>query len=237
MKTAPPPANIPAKITKIEQPAPDVRIIHVQPLKHYDYLAGQYCFVQTDDNPDMARPFSIACAPNDDNHIEFHIKYSGYSVSEWLFNAAKIGSIIYLSDPCGDCTYRNHNSKSRPILAIAGGVGISQIKAIIEQLITDHSAREIILYEGVRRRHDLYLIEYWNILESTLHDFNFRPVFSEEEQQQSKQRTGLVGHQVSLEMDNLHDYDIYLAGPPAMVDDVIPRLIEKDADPQKIFKD
>ena len=231
-------SDIPVKILNIEEPTPDVRIVYAQPLKIYDYKAGQYTFIQTDEDEELARPFSIANAPNDENIIEFHIKYTGFSVSEWIFKKAAKGSIFSISDPQGDCTYTTHQHSQRPILAISGGVGISQIKAILEQLITNHSAREIILYEGVKRSHDLYLIEYWENLEDQHEGFEFRPVFSEEDMPEDKfMRTGLVGHQVCMEIDNLDAYDIYLAGPPAMITDIVPRLIEKGADPTKIYKD
>lgn len=231
-------ADIPARIINISAPAPDIRIVRAQPLEPYNYKAGQYTYIQIDDDETQTRPFSIAQAPNDDNTIEFHIRYSGFSVSEWMFKKAQIGSLFSISAALGECTYASHTNKTRPILAISGGVGISQIKAILEQLINDQSDREIILYEGVKRIHDLYLIKHWESLENQLNKFKFRPVFSEEHTPEEEfMRTGMVGQQVCLEINNLDDYDIYIAGPPAMINDTHERLIANGANPKRIFKD
>jgi len=183
--------------------------------KKINYRAGQYIEIVNEDGE--TRPFSIANAPNGTADIELHIRHT----VESPFLSDVIDQIlqqepIQLIGPGGKNIYRDEPSDK--VIFLAGGTGLSPLKAIIEQLLQQQSKQAIHLYWGARNLNELYLdkqIRQW--AEQHPH-FDYTPVLSEPTPEDKWQGlTGFVHEAVVNTYPEMTDLQVYAAGPDIMV--------------------
>src|SRR6202044_3657442 len=101
-------------------------------------------------------------------------------VSNALVRYTSPGSQLVLGPSLGTMTLER--SAGRDLLCVAGGTGLSPVKAIIEQAVRESSVtrRRIYLYYGARRREELYdLPDLWR-LEDAFSGFELIPVTSDD---------------------------------------------------------
>ena len=92
--------------------------------------------VQTPRWPRVWRPYSIACMPRDDGLLMLHVKaVPGGWVSSALVRYTSPGSQLVLGPPLGTMTLER--AEDRDLLCVAGGTGLSPVKAIIEQAVRE----------------------------------------------------------------------------------------------------
>ena len=143
--------------------------------------------------------------------------------SRWLGQHALVhhtapGAELVLGPPLGTMTLAG--AGDRDLLCVAGGTGLSPIKAIIEQAVRESSAtpRRIYLCYGAKRRHELYdLPDLWR-LQDAYSGFELIPVTSDDPAFEGMQ--GNVGRVAARYMPHT-DCDAYVAGPPEMVRETI----------------
>ena len=177
-------------------------------------LPGQYLDVLLDDG--RRRAFSIANAPHEDDAIELHVRrVAGGGFTGRVFESLVIGDHLRVEGPLG--TFVPREDRERPILMVAGGTGFAPIKALVEHFLHLGSRRPITLYWGARAAEDLYLRalpERWQAQSAT---FRFEPVVSDAEFADGL-RTGLVHEAVLEDHPDLSAFDVYMSGPPALID-------------------
>jgi len=103
------------------------------------------------------------------------------------------------------------------LLLVAGGTGFAPIKAIVEHFLHLGARRPMMLYWGARRADELYLRtlpEHWA---RNVPGFGFVPVISDPEQS-AHLPVGLVHEAVLADHADLAAFDVYMSGPPAMID-------------------
>jgi CDP-4-dehydro-6-deoxyglucose reductase len=88
---------------------------------------------------------------------------------------------------------------------------------MLEHAIHTGLDRTIRLYWGVRARRDLYLPELPNQWAQALPDFAYTPVLSEPDPDWTG-RVGYVHEAVIADHPDICDFDVYMSGPPAMVE-------------------
>lgn len=178
-------------------------------------LPGQYLDVLLDGG--KRRAFSIANAPHDDDAIELHVRrVSGGGFTTSVFDDMQNGALLTVEGPLGTFVPREHSE--RPILLMAGGTGFAPIKALIEHFLHLGSRRSMTLYWGARDPADLYLRglpERWALEVPTFH---FVPVISDSELELPGLRRGLVHEVLLQDHPDLAAFDIYMSGPPTMID-------------------
>ena len=133
------------------------------------------------------------------------------------------GSLLRIEGPLGQFVYRPGD---RPLLAIGGGTGYAPLKAILREVIESGSRREVVLYWGARTPEDLYEDAWLRSLAARHARFHYTGVTTE-----------LVHEAVLRGVAGLAGFDIYAAGPPAMIDAVRAALPRQGADPERIFFD
>jgi CDP-4-dehydro-6-deoxyglucose reductase, E3 len=207
--------TLPLKLMRKDRLADDVmRLDLIAPRgERLRYLAGQYLDILLPEG--KRRAFSIANAPHDAEHIELHIRnVAGGGFTHFVFDELSIGHIFRIEGPLG--TFVPREDSERPMLFMAGGTGFAPIKAIIEHFLHLGTRRSMHLYWGARTAADLYLRalpERW-ARESQL---RFTPVLSATEDAEGAQ-IGLVHEAVLVNHPDLGAFDVYMSGPPAMID-------------------
>jgi NAD(P)H-flavin reductase/ferredoxin len=184
------------------------------------WLPGQYVDLHVPDAPGVRRSFSIANLPGE-GRIELMIKrYPGGRLSGMLGEQIKPGSQLAFTGPYGAFHLRR---SERPILMIAGGSGMAPVLALLRQLAREGCERPVRFFYGARSEHDLFALEEIAALGERLADFRFTPV------------TGRFVHEAIDE--ELPAPDVYMCGPPPMLEAAEAMLIGRGVDAGRIFQD
>jgi len=204
-----------AEVVGNEQRRPGIAILTVASYLPLPYEPGQHLTMQTPRWPKVWRPYSIACRPREDGLMTFHVKaVPGGWVSNALVYHTEPGTELILGTALGTMTLRR--AGGRDLLCVAGGTGLSPIKAIIEQAIKESTEcpRQIHLFYGARTREDLYdLPELWHLVDA-YQGLQLTPVASDDPAFDGMQ--GNVGRVAARYMPH-RECEAYVAGPPAMV--------------------
>ncbi len=230
----PAPALYDGRVTSVDSIAADTRIVSIAledksgRALHLDHLAGQYAHLHAEGYE--PRAFSIASAPHEPE-LEFHIKSTGRGISNYIFEQWEEGTKVKLEAPFGAHYWR---PSTRPLLALAGGVGIAPIKAIIGAHFAHAPHAPATLYWGVRDEAHLYLDTAFITLSDRNPDFTYVPMVAGET---DIRRKGFIGPAAVEDFPDLSRHIIYMAGPAAMVQATLPLLLEHGAQKDFIFSD
>jgi len=132
-----------ATVTRILEETADTRTYVLEP---HDgpliYQAGQFCTfkVQVDGN-DLYRSYSMSSAPETDAEFTTTVKrVPGGAVSNWMHDNIAEGDEVELTRPAGRFYLR---TATAPVLAFAGGSGITPIMSLIKSTLatTDRTVR------------------------------------------------------------------------------------------------
>ena len=118
--------------------------------------AGQYAAI-TFPGVDKPRCYSFAESPEDENpgeHTFFVRQVPRGEVSKWITGGERIGERVELAGPLGNFKL---DSSTDPMVCIAGGSGMSAIKAIVERAAALSVARDCYFFYGARTQNDLLL--------------------------------------------------------------------------------
>ncbi len=143
------------RVSAIHELTQYISEIVLQPvMQSLSYNAGQYVHVIQNE---YSSPLSIACAPNKDKTLEFHLYHSpdNYNANE-LLRVAKEHKEWKLRGPFGHCTSDKLQINS-PIIFLAHNTGFAPIKAVIEALKQSTAKQSIHLYWSVPRHQHFYL--------------------------------------------------------------------------------
>lgn len=177
-------------------------------------LPGQYLDVLLPDG--KRRAFSIANAPHEDDTIELHVRrVSGGGFTTRVFDEMGPGALLRVEGPLG--TFVPREDSERPMLLMAGGTGFAPIKALVEHFLHLGSLRPMTLYWGVRDPVDLYLRGLPEAWAREVPNFRFVPVVSDSELAGTL-RSGLVHEALLEDHADLSGFDLYMSGPPTMID-------------------
>ena len=210
--------TLPSRIEKLERLAPDVIEMHLRlpASERLQFLAGQYIDILLKDG--KRRSFSLANAPHDDALLQLHIRHVPDGLfTEQVFSSMKLRDILRFNGPHGSFYLREDSKK--PMILLAGGTGFAPIKALVEHAIAENCERRIYVYWGAKARVDLYmpsLPEQWPAAHQNI---SYIPVLSEPaENDQWHGRTGLVHQAVTVDHENLADFQVYACGSPGMIE-------------------
>jgi CDP-4-dehydro-6-deoxyglucose reductase len=210
------PRVLPCRVDRLEHLAHDVvrLFLKLPENQRLQFLAGQYLdFILPNGH---RRAFSIANAPHDDAFIELHIRHvTGGEFTDQVFSTMREKAILRIEAPLGTFVLRENST--RPIIFMGGGTGFAPIKGMIEHAIHVGNDRPMWLYWGVRSRRDLYLPELPLQWEATRPEFRFIPVLSSPDADW-RGRVGFVHQAVVEDHPDMSGFDVYMAGPPVMVE-------------------
>jgi CDP-4-dehydro-6-deoxyglucose reductase len=196
-------------------------------------LAGQYLDVLLPDG--KRRAFSIANAPHTHETLELHIRHvAGGGFTGRVFETLQPGAVLRVEGPLG--TFVPREDSERPLLFVAGGTGFAPVKALIEHFLHLGTRRPITLFWGARRADELYLRalpEHWA---RTTAGFRFAPVVSDPEFAAGL-ATGLVHEAVLAQTPDLAGMDVYMSGPPPMIDAGRRAFVEAGLPEERLYYD
>lgn len=215
-------------VVSIAEVAPAVFDVVVSTPAPLPFRPGQFAIVHGPQ--DQRRCYSFAGEPGDST-VRFVVKqYDGRPVSTWVSTLSP-GDRVRFEGPYGDVWLRE---SGRPMLMIAGGSGISAILGLVRDAAANARDRELTVLYGARTAADLALLDELGDL-VTAHGRGRLVAVVESG---PAPHGGIEGRVTDpLATLDCAGSDVYLAGPPAMVDAVDLVLLERGAARDQLFVD
>ncbi|MEX0732100.1 MAG: CDP-6-deoxy-delta-3,4-glucoseen reductase [Aquisalimonadaceae bacterium] len=212
------PRKLPCRVARMEPLAHDVMrlLLKLPETERLQFLAGQYIDILLRDG--RRRSYSLANAPLDDALLELHVRnVPDGRFSGQVFGEMKEKALLRLEGPLGSFYLREDSD--RPILMLAGGTGFAPVKSMLEYAFAIGMDRPIHLYRGARAMRDLYLDALPLRWAEQHPQFSYTPCLSDPAPDDQWQgRIGLVHNMLLQDYAALGDYDIYMSGPPGMIE-------------------
>ncbi|KQX25617.1 MULTISPECIES: benzoate 1,2-dioxygenase electron transfer component BenC [unclassified Sphingomonas] len=147
-------------------------------------------------------------------------------MSRWLAEEAKPGARMSFVGPFGSFFLR---AVDRPVLMLAGGTGLAPLLSMLEILADEGTDQPVHLIYGVTRPRDLVEIDRIEALAARLPTFSWASCVVDPNGDHVLK--GYVTDHLGDEHLHGGDCDIYLCGPPPMVEAVRGFLRDKDVEP------
>ncbi len=179
------------------------------------FLPGQYVNIQVP-GTDETRAYSFSSRPGS-RALSFLIRnVPGGLMSSWLVGKAKSGDKVTLTGPMGVFYLR---PVERPLLMLAGGTGLAPFLSMLERLKEKGCDQPTHLIYGVTNDDDLVCVSALEAFAAEIDNFSFKTVVASDASDHP--RKGYVtGHMEDAPIND-GDVDVYLCGPPPMVNAVL----------------
>lgn len=199
------------------------------------FKAGQYLEIILPSGKHC--PYSIACAPANNEHLELHIRPTpGSDDSSQIEELIRKPGYFEISGPKGDCII--DQVPDQPLLLLAASTGITQMKSILEFLFELEIRKPISLYWGIVAPDDLYLDQLCKKWATRFALFSYTPVLSEPDESPTWDgATGLLADAVVTAVSDLSNHLVYIGGGPAMVQATARVLLDNSVSIDNIHSD
>jgi len=179
------------------------------------FLPGQYANIAIP-GTDQTRSYSFSSGPGAEQ-VSFLLRNTpSGALPTYLRERAQEGDRIEFHGPLGSFYLR---PIQRPLLCLAGGTGLAPFLAMLHKISSDGgSPHPIHLIFGVTNDADLVKLDELEGYTKALPNFTFACTVADESS--SYPNKGYVTRYIEPEHLNGGDVDVYLCGPPPMVDAV-----------------
>lgn len=224
-------ARFDAAIREVRQLSPSTISLTIEgeALSTLAFLPGQYVNLQVPGSA-QTRAYSFSSMPRE-GQVSFLIRnVPGGLMSSFLTGMAKSGDAISLAGPLGSFYLRDIQ---RPLLMLAGGTGLAPFTAMLEKIAEQGSPHPLHLIYGVTHDADLVEMDKLADFARRIPQFTFTACVAHADSQHPHK--GYVTQHI--EPAHLHDgeVDIYLCGPPPMVEAVSTFIRERGIQPAHFY--
>ncbi len=227
--------RLPCRVHKMQRLSEDVMALFLKlpGFEPFEFLAGQYADILLADG--RRRSFSMANPPHDAQILELHVRrVEGGAFTSHVFGHMKERDLLRIEGPLGQFYWRDESG--RPAIMVAGGTGYAPIKSMLRHVYEDRQPHPVHFYWGARDLAGLYDKDV-----GARHDwsgFAFTPVLSEPAPGDGwRGRTGMVHRAVFEDKPDLSPFDVYMAGPPGMIEAARKDFVAAGLAPDRLFFD
>jgi ferredoxin-NADP reductase len=193
----------------------------------FRYTAGQFCTFRTElDGESVVRCYSMSSSPDVGDPLTTTVKrVEGGRMSNWMNDALDAGDTIDVMRPAGLFVLRDSDA---PIVAFAGGSGITPVISIIKSALAT-TVREVqLVYANRRADSVIFADELARLARESggrlvVHDHN------------DEERGFLDAAQCAALIGEGDDADFYVCGPGPYMDVVEMALATIDVEPGRVF--
>ncbi|ENB9662822.1 benzoate 1,2-dioxygenase electron transfer component BenC [Pseudomonas putida] len=198
-------------------------------LSRLAFLPGQYVNLKVPGS-EQSRAYSFSSLQKD-GEVSFLIRnVPGGLMSSFLTNLAKAGDNMSLAGPLGSFYLR---PIQRPLLLLAGGTGLAPFTAMLERIAEQGSEHPLHLIYGVTNDFDLVELDRLQALASRIPNFTYSACVANPDSQYPQK--GYVTQHIEPRHLNDGDVDVYLCGPPPMVEAVSQYVREQGITPVNFY--
>ncbi|MDD0975979.1 benzoate 1,2-dioxygenase electron transfer component BenC [Pseudomonas fontis] len=198
-------------------------------LSRLAFLPGQYVNLGVPGSA-QTRAYSFSSLQKD-GEVSFLIRnVPGGLMSSFLTGLAKAGDDMTLAGPLGSFYLREIR---RPLLLLAGGTGLAPFTAMLEKIAEEGSAHPLHLIYGVTNDFDLVELDRLEDFAARIANFSFSACVANPDSQHPLK--GYVTQHIEPRHLNEGDVDVYLCGPPPMVEAVSQYIREQGITPANFY--
>ena len=209
-------ATLTATVAEVRQLSPSTLslVLQGEGIAKLAFLPGQYANL-TVPGTEQTRAYSFSSAPGS-SALTFLIRdVPNGMMSEFMRMKAKIEDFMMFTGPYGSFYLR---PPTRPILMLAGGTGLAPFLSMLQYLKDHPTDQPITLAYGVNTNDDLVELPQLDYLKSVLPKFDYFTCVVDKESGHPKR--GYVTEHLSKETLQGGNVDVYVCGPPPMVEGV-----------------
>ena len=228
-----PPETMAATVTSVENVSSTVvelELTLADGVAPPEFMPGQYVNLSVP-GTDQRRSYSFANAPGSDGPCIFYIKVLEQGVmSDYVSNIARPGDEIEMTGPFGRFYLRQ---PERPLLMVAGGTGLAPMLSMLDHMVdTEMTGQKVHLLVGANHPDELFCLD--QIMSYGEKGVELTVEFAVVEPNDAW--TGAVDHVTGLLRDELiaEGPDVYLCGPPPMIEAAESWLAARGVDPALI---
>ncbi|HCF4374406.1 TPA: ring-hydroxylating dioxygenase ferredoxin reductase family protein [Pseudomonas aeruginosa] len=224
-------ARYEARISEVRQLSPSTIGLSLrgEALASLAFLPGQYVNLQVPGS-EQRRAYSFSSLAKD-GEVSFLIRnVPGGLMSGFLSGTARAGDSLAMDGPLGSFYLREIH---RPLLMLAGGTGLAPFTAMLERIAEQGSAHPLHLVYGVTHDVDLVGLERLEAFAERIPGFTWSACVASADSDYP--RKGYVTEHIAAQHLREGDVDIYLCGPPPMVEAVERYLREQDVRPANFY--
>ncbi len=193
------------------------------------FLPGQYVNLKVPGS-EQTRAYSFSSLQKD-GEVSFLIRnVPGGLMSSFLTGLAKAGDSMSLAGPLGSFYLRDIR---RPLLLLAGGTGLAPFTAMLEKIAEEGSEHALHLIYGVTNDFDLVEMDKLEAFAARIPNFTYSACVANPES--SYPQKGYVTQHIAPKHLNDGDVDVYLCGPPPMVEAVSQYIREQGISPANFY--
>lgn len=210
------------RVEKIEKETHDTHSIYIsgQNMKNFTYEAGQFLVIRISGLGREMHPFTISKL-YDGKTVRVTVKSSGDYTKK--LETVKPGVKMYIEGPLGKFTPKT--CKKDKVLFIAGGVGITPIRALLEKM--GKEGKEMILLYANKTKNDIIFKGELSQL-SSKYSIPMHYFFSREKEVDANEHLGRIKIiDVQNLCPDLKDRDIFICAPLSMIKQFVRNLIDK----------
>ncbi len=228
-------------LKKTEDVADRTRMFVFEKPEGFSFRAGQYVamripverLVEPDDRAGV-RSFSIATAPGEDG-LAFVMRegVSGFKKTMWNL---RTGDAVGCTGAVGECVVPD--SDPRPIVLLAGGVGIAPARSMLRDAVMKGDGRKYALFYANRTLSDAAFHE--EFLNLTLSDFTYIYTLSQSEHDPSEpgdERGYITTEMIGRYLPEWRQARYYVIGAPGFVTAMKDMLLASGIDESVILMD
>lgn len=212
------------------RPASETTFIFNLALEHrISFLPGQYVNISVP-GTGHTRPYSFSSAPGAEAASFLIRNLPDGVMSRYLAERAVRGDTVQLTGPIGAFYLR---PVVRPLLFLAGGTGLAPFLSMLEELVGRGTEQSVRMYYAVTRDDDLVELPRLEALGQRFPTFSFETIVADSSS--SHPRRGFVTDHVTVDDFRLGDVDVYLCGPPPMVEAVRNHMAKLGISPRNFY--
>jgi propane monooxygenase reductase subunit len=233
--------DVRARVVGIDPKTRDIVSLRLAPIEPaaFAFKPGQYADLHIPGTEEH-RSFSMATTSSNTDQVEFLIKkYPGGRFSRLLDDGLHVGDELSLTGPYGSFTLKEGHVL--PVVCIGGGAGMAPILSLLRHMNETANTRPVRFYYGARTAADLFYLDEILLLGGGLREFEFIACLSESLE-------GAVPDHVTVEEGMVTDVvarheaavaktEVYLCGPPPMVDAALVFLDASGVPKDQVFYD
>lgn len=230
--------DVRTEVLAVEAKTRDIVSLRLRPVEpgKFDFKPGQYADLHIPGTNEH-RSFSMATTQSSTDEVEFLIKkYPGGKFSALLDGRIQAGDEIALTGPYGSFTLKDGHVL--PVVCIGGGAGMAPILSLLRHMNETDNTRPVRFYYGARTAEDLFYLDEIQRIGSALNDFRFTACLSDSADSDEKGfEYGMVTDVVARQEEAIAKTEVYLCGPPPMVDAALAFLDAQSVPKDQIFYD
>ncbi|QDT81316.1 Flavohemoprotein [Gimesia maris] len=212
-----------------------------------DYQPGQYITVKIDHptTPTSPRNYSLSDQPGQ-RYYRISVKKEGPLtadapgglISNYLHEQVELGDTLQIGPPCGEFTLAADTPSTRPVVLLAGGIGITPLLAMAKTLVATQPERPVYLLQAARNSSTHAFAEEVQQLQKNGSKLQTRVIYDQplegDVEQQRCDATGVVSESLLREWTPFEDAEYYFCGPKVFMQNVYRSLQALDVGDDRV---